>query len=381
MKGNLTIQRSDLNMTIQQEEGGQVIQLQGSLDTNTTGTIWQKATESILQQDTQQIKVDCQGISYCDGTGIGFLYHIQQIARKKEVSYQFTGLSEIYQQLLQQFPEEGLNHDYTLAPPRLNRVEKIGFHIKEILYNLNESISFLGELFIVFLTVIHRPVKIRWKDFWRVAEDTGVNAFPIIALIGFLLGLIMSFQSAIPMQRFGAEIFVANLVSISLFRELGPLMTGVILAGRTASSFAAELGTMKINEEIDAFTTMGLYPLRFLVVPRLLAAFFVTPFLTIFFNLFGLVGSAIVIMSFDYPLITFINQVIRATGYGDLLSGLFKAMVFGLLVAGIGCFQGLKTGTGASAVGESTTKSVVSGIIIIAITDGVFSVMFFYLGI
>ncbi|MEM7184897.1 MAG: MlaE family lipid ABC transporter permease subunit [Spirochaetota bacterium] len=354
---------------------------QGSLDSKTTGKAWRLAFASLSENAGHNLVINCKNLLYCDGSGIGLLFQLKQSSKKDKRTCEFLFLKEQYSQLLQQFPEEGWLDAKISAPVRYNRIEQIGSKTQSITKNLKDSIGFLGELVYIAGRLLPSPQVIRWKDFWRIAENAGVNAFPIIALIGFLLGLIMSFQSAIPMQRFGAEIFVANLVSISLFRELGPLMTGVILAGRTASSFAAELGTMKINEEIDAFTTMGLKPTQFLVIPRLLAALFVTPFLVIFFNLFGLMGSALVIMSFDYPLVTFVNQVVRATDYGDLLTGLFKAMVFGMLVAGIGCFQGLKTGTGSSAVGESTTKSVVSGIIIIAITDGIFSVMFFYLGI
>jgi phospholipid/cholesterol/gamma-HCH transport system permease protein len=213
------------------------------------------------------------------------------------------------------------------------------------------------------------------------AENAGVNALPIVALISFLIGLIMAFQSAIPMSQFGAEIYVADLVALSMLRELGPLMTAIILAGRSGSAFAAELGTMKVNEEIDALTTMGLDPVRFLVVTRVIAAVVMMPLLTLFSNLMGLAGGAIVFLSFDFPLVTYVQEVLSAVKMGDLLSGLAKAFVFGILVAGIGCLRGLQTRTGASAVGLSTTRAVVSGIVLIVLADGVFSVVFYYLGI
>ena len=242
-------------------------------------------------------------------------------------------------------------------------------------------INFIGECVALLVYSFRHPKKIKWLEVLKISEHAGVNALPIILLIGFLLGLIMSFQSAIPMQRFGAEIFVANLVSMSLFRELGPLMTAVIIAGRTASSFSAELGTMKVSEEIDAITTMGLNPLQFLVIPRLIAGIIISPMLTIFFNLAGLVGSAIVMMSLKYPFITFVNQVLSAVKNKDMMGGLFKATVFGAVISAIGCFHGLNTSTGASSVGESTTKAVVNGIISIAILDGIFSVIFYFLGL
>jgi phospholipid/cholesterol/gamma-HCH transport system permease protein len=214
-----------------------------------------------------------------------------------------------------------------------------------------------------------------------VIEKAGVDAFFLICLIGFLFGLIMSFQSAVPMERFGAEVFVANLVSLSLFRELGPLLTAIILAGRSGSAFAAEIGTMKVNEELDALTTMGLNPIYYLVLPRIIAGLIISPLLSIFMIFFGLLGSSIVIMSFGYPLVTFINQATSSVKYTDVLSGFLKSFTFGFIVSAIGCISGMQTKEGASAVGASTTNAVVSGIIAISITDGLFSILFYILGI
>ena len=191
----------------------------------------------------------------------------------------------------------------------------------------------------------------------------------------------MAFQAAIPMRQFGAEIFVADLIALSTLRELGPLMTAIVMAGRTSASFAAELGTMKVNEEIDAMTTMGLDPVKFLVVTRVLAMLVMMPLLTIFANLLGIIGGSVVLLSLGYPLTTYIDRIIYSADYIDLLGGLLKSLAFGLIVAGIGCSSGLQTKTGASAVGVSTTKAVVSGFILIILTDGLFSVVYFYLGI
>ena len=242
-------------------------------------------------------------------------------------------------------------------------------------------ISFVGELTAALAHAALHPRGVRWRDALRVAESAGVNALPIVALVSFLMGLIMAFQAAVPLRQFGAELFVANLIALSMLRELGPLMTAIILAGRSGSAFAAELGTMKVREEIDALKTMGLDPVRFLVVTRVVAAVAMTPLLTIFADLLGLIGGAVVMLSLGFPLITYFNQIQYAVTYGSLLGGLLKAFVFGILVAAIGCLRGLHTGTGATAVGESTTSAVVSGIILIAITDGIFSVVYYYLGV
>jgi phospholipid/cholesterol/gamma-HCH transport system permease protein len=191
----------------------------------------------------------------------------------------------------------------------------------------------------------------------------------------------MAFQSAIPMREFGADIYVANLIGLSMLRELGPLLTAIILAGRSGSAFAAELGTMKVSEELDALVTMGLEPVDFLVVPRLIAAVAMTPLLSIWAGFLGLVGGAVVMRSLGFPFVTYVIQVESAVTVSDMISGLSKAFVFGIVVAAIGCLRGLQTRSGASAVGQSTTRAVVSGLVLITIVDGVFAVVFYYLGI
>ena len=183
------------------------------------------------------------------------------------------------------------------------------------------------------------------------------------------------------MARFGAQIFVADLVVISLFRELGPLITAVILASRSGSAFAAEIGTMKINEEIDALTTMGLDPVSFLVIPRVIAATLVMPLLTMFNLLLGLVGCGLVMVSIGFPPIVYYNEIRNAAGMTDFFSGFVKTFIFGLVIGAVGCLRGLQTKTGASAVGDSATHAVVSGIIAIVVLDGIFAVVYYFLGI
>ena len=240
---------------------------------------------------------------------------------------------------------------------------------------------FIGEVFAALAVAVRHPRSVRWRDALLIAENAGVNAIGIVSLISFLIGLIMAFQSAIPMRQFGVELFVADLVALSMFRELGPLMTAIIVAGRSGSAFAAEIGTMKVNEEINALSTMGLDPVRFLVTTRVIAAVVMMPLLTMIANLMGLLGGAVVLMSLNYPFVTYLNEVRGALQLEDLLGGLAKSLVFAVLVAGIGCLRGLQTETGASAVGISTTRAVVSGIILIVLADGAFSVAFYYLGI
>jgi phospholipid/cholesterol/gamma-HCH transport system permease protein len=199
--------------------------------------------------------------------------------------------------------------------------------------------------------------------------------------MGLLIGLILAFQSATQLRMFGAEVFVTDLVAVSVIRELGPLMTAILLAGRSGAAFAAEIGTMKVNEEVDALTTMGMAPMRFLAVPRIIAGILMAPLLTIYFDLVALGGAAIVVGSFGHGLLTFVAHVKNALSLTMFVCGMIKTFAFGLIIAGVGCQRGLETGTGAVAVGLSTTRSVVAGILMTILADGVFAGIYFGLGI
>src|SRR5207302_1991929 len=225
--------------------------------------------------------------------------------------------------------------------------------------------AFIGETSSALWFAITHPHRIRWKDVWYTCEQVGVNALPIGCLISFLLGIILAFQSAVPMKQFGAEIFVADLVGLSILRELGPLMTAILLAGRSGAAFAAEIGTMKVNEELNALTTMGLDPVRFLVVTRIIAAVLMVPLLSLFADLIGVLAGGLTMLSFNIPIVTYLKEVDSIVDLKDVLAGLVKTPVFAILIAGIGCLRGLQTQTGASAVGISATRAVVSGIVLL----------------
>lgn len=351
----------------------------GDLNVKTAPSIWVKVNEMLSEIKPSKLVIDTTEMKSCEGVGISLFYRCKETMNHHKGELVFQNLPAEVEEQLAIFDTDLA--DIVEIQSSLNPTELVGFTAMQAVDKIEMVIEFVGEVTVNFFRTLKHPFKIKWAEVTYIAETSGVNAFPIIALIGFLLGLIMSFQSAIPMRRFGAEIYVANLVSLSLFRELGPLMTAVILAGRSASSFAAEIGTMKVSEEVDALTTMGLNPVQFLVIPRILASLIIGPLLTIFFNLFGLIGSALVLLSFNFPLVTFMKQFVQAVKFNDMAGGFFKSLVFAGIISGIGCYHGLSTTSGASAVGESTTKSVVNGIIAIAIADGIFSVIFFYLGI
>lgn len=356
----------------------------GRLDSSTTGTVWRRAAAAVTTAKTQNVVVDASGVEYCDGAGIALLVHLRLLQSRAGRSLRIDGLRPEFASLLNDgvgdFPSRAPPANRELSRPAAVAVE-IGEATVEVWRDIQMLVSFVGELGVALVHALFHPRSVRWRDALTVAEAAGVNALPIVALVSFLMGLIMAFQAAVPLRQFGAELFIANLIGLSMLRELGPLMTAIILAGRSGSAFAAELGTMKVREEIDALKTMGLDPVRFLIVPRVVAAVCMTPLLTIFANLLGLMGGSVVMLSLGFPLITYFHQVQYAVTYGSLIGGLVKAFVFGILVAGIGCLRGLQAKTGATAVGESTTSAVVSGIILIVITDGIFSVVYYYLGV
>ena len=214
----------------------------------------------------------------------------------------------------------------------------------------------------------------------RTMQEAGIWGFPVVFLISFLLGLILAYQSVGSLKAYGAEVYLADMIGIAMIRELAPLMTAIMLAARSGSAFAAEIGTMKVNEEVDALTTMGLDPMRFLTTPRVIAAVLVTPILTLSADVAGVVGALVVwIGNLGYPISLYHSHLVNAVSLGDLLGGLFKALVFGILVAAIGCIRGMQTRGGAIAVGKSTTSAVVSGLILIALADMMLAVIYYHM--
>jgi phospholipid/cholesterol/gamma-HCH transport system permease protein len=361
-------------------DGSFKLTIAGRLDSTTAGGIWRRATAAVSDANAANVVIDASGVDYCDGAGIALLAQLREIQNKTRGNLQIEGLQPEFAELLNDgaaaFPRETPS-----GPPHEGLAEEIGEATVEVWRDIQILVSFIGELGVGLVRAAIHPRSVRWGDALRVAETAGVNALPIVSLVGFLMGLIMAFQAAVPLRQFGAQLFIANLIGLSMLRELGPLMTAIILAGRSGSAFAAELGTMKVREEIDALKTMGLDPVRFLIVTRVVAAVCMTPLLTVFADLVGLIGGSVVMLSLGFPLVTFFHQVQYAVTYGSLVGGLVKSFAFGILVAAIGCLRGLQTGTGATAVGQSTTSAVVSGIILIAITDGIFSVVYYYLGV
>ena len=369
------------SLAVSDVDGKRELRLAGRLDAYSIAGVWPDARAALDAAPNMPVLIETSRVEYCDGGGIAMLVDLLRQPRRPEAQVSVVGLKPPFQTLLDQFDPAALR-----APPkehaeRLHTVAEIGRAALIVGRDLYLQIAFIGETSSALWFAITHPHRVRWKDVWYTCEQVGVNALPIVALISFLLGIILAFQSAVPMRQFGAEIFVADLVGLSILRELGPLMTAILLAGRSGAAFAAEIGTMKVNEELNALTTMGLDPVRFLVVTRILAALLMMPLLVIFADLIGILGGALTMLSFNIPISAFLHEVDSLVDVKDLLAGLAKAPVFAILIAGIGCLRGLQTQTGASAVGISATRAVVSGIILLVVVDGIYAFVYYLLDI
>ena len=358
--------------SLQQDErdGTTVLILAGHLDAAAAGLLWRQAIRTARRAGP--LALDLTQLDYCDMSGAALLVATEAAHR---APVPLIGASPRIAALL-------ARARVAAARPEAARAGSFGaVPGAALIATTADSLAFMGEVAVALLYLPSRIRMLRMGDLLRFADQAGVRAIPLVVLLGYLMGLILAFQSAVPMRRFGADLYVANLVAISLLRELGPLLAAVILAGRTGSAFAAEIGSMKVNQEVDALVTMSLDPVTMLVLPRLIAAMAVMPALVLVLDLAGLAGMATVMHAFDYPLITVLHQVQSAATPGDLWGGLFKGLCFGSAVAAIGCRAGLGTGVGPRAVGQAATAAVVGGIVATIFLDGLFAILFYRLGL
>jgi phospholipid/cholesterol/gamma-HCH transport system permease protein len=381
------------HLSIRQDGGRTTLALSGRLDAAGTGALWDGVMRAATRAHGQGLRFEVAAVEAFDMAGAALLLAAERAYGKPT---ELAGASPHMTAVLARArraglppvaarpvtppgPSPGAGADTAAgAAAGAGAVARAPAAIGEGVAN---GVAFLGEAAVAVLRLPGHLRMLRIGDLLRQADQAGVRALPLVALLGFLMGMILAFQSAIPMRRFGADLLVANLVTISLVRELGPLLSAVILAGRTGSAFAAEIGTMKVNQEVDALITMGLDPMTMLVLPRLIAVMLVLPALALVLDLAGLLGMATVMRGFGFPMASILHQVQGAASVGDLFGGLFKAACFGAAIAAIGCQAGLSTGNGPRAVGLSATAAVVGGIIATIALDGLLALIFYRLNL
>jgi phospholipid/cholesterol/gamma-HCH transport system permease protein len=354
------------------------ITLSGRISADSLGTIWQQIRDQQDQwlashQESQILVIDGSQIDYLDGAGLAFLIdlsHAQEITGSR---IRLEGFSPSQHIQLKRFAPFAKMFPRTDTGSADNFIVKTGKAASNFWIDIKSIIFFTGQVASELVWAACNPFKVRWQDFASVAVQAGLAALPIVGLVSFLIGVILTFQSAIGLEKFGATSFVGPLVSLGIFRELGPLITALLLAGRSSAAFAAEIGTMTVNSEVDALVTGGLSPIRFLVLPRVLAGIVVAPILTIFADLVSIFSSSLTMLIYGIPLVNFYEGLINTVKLEDIFSGLTKATIFGVVIASVGCLRGMQTGTGAAAVGISTTRAVVSSIVMITVVDGIFA--------
>jgi phospholipid/cholesterol/gamma-HCH transport system permease protein len=317
------------------------------------------------------IEFDASGLGSWDSSLLVLLRQCWEWAREHEAEFREASLPEDISSLLQLArtePDREAGADEE-GDALLDRVGKKGIDVWE---GTRAALTFIGEVAVAMAGLATRRVRLRWRDFWAVVHSNSAGALPIVTLIALLVGMIIAFLGAVVLRRFGAGYYVSYLVGYGMLREMAALMTGIIMAGRTGAAFAAELGSMKISEEIDALRTLGISPVEHLVLPRVLGLFVMMPLLTIYAFFIGIGGGLLVSISIlDLTPTQFIGGMLFVVELPDALLGVFKGTVFGLIIGLAGCMKGMQTGGDASAVGRAATSAVVLGITLIVLSNAI----------
>jgi phospholipid/cholesterol/gamma-HCH transport system permease protein len=339
------------------------------------------AIEQALAADpaVRRVVLDGSAILSWDTGLVALVMNVLSAARARGIALDSDGLPPGVQRLIRlatTVPEEHIEHPRSPA-----WVGRVGLTALTIADTARAFVRFLGECAIALARFARGRARFLWIDVAQVIQDCGPSALPIVTLISFLVGLILAFMGAVQLRTFGAQIYVADLVAIATTREMGCLMTGIIMAGRTGAAFAAQLGTMQVNEEIDALTTMGLRPLEFLVLPRMLALVAMMPLLTVYSDVVAILGGAVVgVTVLDLNATQYLERTLHALTLTHFVVGIIKGTVFGILVALSGCLRGMRAGRSAADVGLATTSAVVTAIVLIVVTEGLFAVVLNALG-
>jgi phospholipid/cholesterol/gamma-HCH transport system permease protein len=349
------------------------VRLEGKLAFVDGAALWAELQSPIAGDE---VRFDLSRVEAIDGGAMALLVQTKWDHRASGGRCEIVGGSSAVQKILELY--EGDAEPRRRPPPRVTgAIEQIGTATFEALVEVQLILAFLGSMVLAFGGILRQPRTANWREVASVMSRTGADAVPIVVLINFLIGFVMGFQSAVQLKQFGANIYVADLVGLSITRELGPLMTAIIVCGRSGAAFTAELGTMKVGEEVDALRTMGFGPLRFLVFPRIVALFLVMPVLTLLGDLVGVAGGLSVgVLSLDLTIIGYLTETRHALRLWDVFQGVIKCGVFAVAIGVISCQQGLATSGGAEGVGRRTTASVVSSLFALILVDASFTVLF-----
>ena len=339
----------------------------------------QKAIETSV---IRSVRFDAKALSSWDSSILIFLTKVTELCRQRDIVTDREGLPKGIRRLLELAEKVPEQEGAKQATDRPSFLARVGTTTTGSYVSLSEMLRFLGEVTLAFVKLVKMRARYRTADLFLIIQECGAQALPIVTLISFLVGVIMAFVGAIQLQQFGAQVYVADLVGIAVVRDMGAMMTGIIMAGRTGAAFAAKLGTMKVTQEIDALITLGFSPLEFLVLPRVIALCLMMPLLCLYSDLMGILGGAAVgLWMLDLSWTTYYHQTVNAITLTALFGGVFKSVTYGVLVALSGCLRGIQCGGSAAAVGEAATSAVVTSIVFIVAACGALSVVFHIIGV
>ncbi|MEO6626604.1 MAG: ABC transporter permease [Burkholderiaceae bacterium] len=339
----------------------------------------QVQVDALQLPTSKKLEADASQLDALDTAGAWMLNGLVQRLHGQGANVALSGLAPSFGPLLQAATQRQLAVATAgaTAPTGKGPLERIGRSTVDAAQHGIALLAFVGEVALAVAGSIAHPARIRWRPIFFNIRSAGFDALPIVAVLSFLLGVVVAYQAADQLRRYGANLFVADLVGISMLREFAPLMTAIIIAGRSGSAYAAQIGTMAVTEEVDAMRTIGIRPLELLVLPKVLALMVALPLLTVFADVLGVFGGMVMAatqlgVGFD----DFLDRFSKAVSVTTLLVGVGKAPVFAAIIAMVGCFQGLRTRGGADSVGRHTTRSVVQAIFLVIVADALFSVAF-----
>ncbi len=326
--------------------------------------------------------VDATGIEQLDTGGAWLLNRLIAGAKAKHGGFELNGLAEPFRQLLELVQKQDVRNTPLPQAETRGTLEQIGRRFTPYLLEVRDFLQFVGETTVALVRIIGDPRRIRWAALVVAIENAGVRAVPIVALLSFLLGIVIAYQGSVQLRSYGANIFIVELVTLTIVRELAPMMTAIIIAGRTGSAYTAEIGTMRVAQEIDALQTLGISPIEMLVLPKVSGLLMTLPLLTLIADIMGVIGGMAVasnMLGVGYQ--DFFYRIPHVVPLNSFLVGIVKAPAFALIVGLMGSYQGLTVTGGADAVGRQTTVSVVQSIFLVIVTDAAFSILFGWLGV
>jgi len=364
------------------DDGAAVLELSGDWSLRGEMPAPEEIARRVAELRPAAVRFDASGLGRWDSALLIFLVRFEALLKEGNLEAARDGLPDGVRNLLKLAAEVPEREGARGQKAALGRVARLGIWTSDRAVGVHESVEFLGNVVLAFGNLLRGRARLRRRDLFLFMQQAGADALPIVGLISFLVGMIFAFVGAVQLEQFGATIYIANLVGIAMVRDMGAMMTAIVMAGRTGAAYAAQLGSMKVTQEIDSLSTMGISPMEFLVLPRVIALAVMMPLLCLYADAIGMAGGAAVgVGMLGLSPVTYWQYTQWAVGMDDLVGGVVKASVYGVLVALCGCLRGLQSGNSSSAVGDATTSAVVSSIVAIISACGLFAVVFYVLGI